>query len=266
MRLSKNNPLLCFWAVSVALFALFTVGTASAAEERPILTVVENDWPPYFFAGKADAPEGFAKELLKPCLEQAGYGHKFEFYPVKRMYSYLETGKLDIALFSYKKSREALVEYGREPIFSSGYWPIVRADSDIRIESLSDFDGLKLCHLAGLRYSKEFLEYIKKRQQAGTLVVSTLGSSCLKMLLEGIVDVYVDTKDTSLWRAKQMDVLDKIRVVDFDIQTKDYFVTISKKSDAVKNKGSVLGTVDMCLKKAKKDGSYNKIAKRYGLR
>jgi polar amino acid transport system substrate-binding protein len=244
-------------------FLLFSNPQAAMAESPEVLSISENDWPPYFFAGKPDSPEGIGKEILKMCISEAGYGYKFEFYPVRRMYSYLEDGKMDIAVFSYKKERESFVIYGKEPIFSSGYRPVVLASGNIKISSLKDFDKLKVGHLAGLQYSKPFLEYIEKRRD---IIVTTAGDSCLKMLLSNIIDVFADTKDTVLWRAKQMNALDKIRVLDFDIQTSEYFITISKKSAVIKEKEMFLNSLDYCLKAAKTDGRYARIFEKYGIR
>jgi len=250
--------------VAAGLLLLVDSQNGEAGESR-VLNIIENDWPPYYFAGKSNKPEGFAKELLKNCIPEKEYSSQFNFYPVKRMYAYLETGKIDIALFSYKKKREAIVHYGKEPIFSSGYRAVVLADSDIQIRDIKDFDKLRIGHLAGLRYSKSFLEYIEKRKEEGTLTVTTLGNSCLKMLLAGMIDVFVDTSDTTLWRAKQMNALDKIRIVDFDIQTKDYFVTVSKQSTVIKDKVYFLEKIDQCVRETKQDGRYIKISEKYGI-
>lgn len=252
--------------VFVVLLACFISAfspKSSSADEADTLKISENDWPPYFFAGKADSPEGIAKELLKMCISDTGYAYKFNFYPVNRMYSYLEDGKIDIAVFSYKKDREAFLIYGKEPIFSSGYSPFVLASGNIRISSIKDFDNLRIGHLAGLKYSESFLKYIESRKD---IVVTTVGDSCLKMLLSGIIDVFVDTKDTVLWRAKQMNVSDKIRVSGFEIQSSDYFVTVSKKSAVINDGEDLLKRIDRCLKAAKSDGRYAKIFDKYGIR
>lgn len=235
------------------------------AGENPVLNIVENDWPPFYFKEKP-GPKGMARELLEKCVPEAGYRYRFDFYPVKRMYDYLEKGKLDVALFSYKKSRESFLLYGKEPLFYSGYRPVVLAGDDIEIRSIRDFDSLRLGHLAGLKYSGEFLAYVENREKAGRLVTVSTGDSCIRMLLAGMIDVYVDTRETILWRAKQMNALDKIRILDFDIRTRDYFVTVSKQSKNVKDGNHFLEAIDQCIRTAKKDGTYDNIAAKYGLR
>lgn len=181
------------------------------------------------------------------------------------MYSYLEDGKIDIWVFSHNKEREEFLIYAVEPLFVSGYRAVILADKDIHISSLKDFDSLRVGHLAGLKYSKDYFDYIENRKNAGSLVMTTTGDSCLKMLLAGMIDIFVDTRETTLWRAKQMNSLDKIMILDFDIQTKNYYVTISKQSKVVDDKRAFLDKLDQCLTAAKKDGRYAEPAKKYGI-
>lgn len=247
-------------------FALifFLQAAAPAAAGQGVVTIVENDWPPYYFGGKPGTPAGIAKELLLLCLPETGYTPSFNFYPVKRMYAYLEKGLIDIAVFSHKKERESFLLYGKEPLFSSGYRPVVRAGSNIRIAAIKDFDGLRLGHLAGLRYSKAFKAYVEQRERAGTLVTATTGDSCLRMLLAGMIDVFVDTEDTVLWRAKQADALGDIKILDFDIRTSPYYVTVSRQSAGIEDKALFLNRLDETLRAAKKDGRYAAIVEKYG--
>lgn len=235
------------------------------AQGQPTLVVAETDWPPYFFAGKPNAPEGFGKELLKMVFSEMGYSLDYKFYPVNRMYSYLQNGEIDICIFSYNKERDDFLLYAREPLFVSGYRPVVRSGQDIQISSLKDFDSLRIGHLAGLKYSKDYFEYIENRKTSGSLVTTTTGDGCLKMLIAGIIDIFVDTSETTLWRARQMNVLDRIKILDFDIQTKNYFITISRQSKSVSDKHILLDKLDHCLKAAKLDGRYAEIARRYGI-
>ncbi len=175
-RMKRFQIIICsVWLL--AGFTLFASPQTGKAAEPQTLNIIENDWPPYYFADKSDEFEGFAKELLKMIISETEYTCKFTFYPVKRMYLYMEKGKLDIALFSYKKERESFVVYGKEPLFTSGYRPIVLAESDNKIRSLKDFDTLRIGHLAGLKYSRSFLEYVEKRKRAGTLVTTTIPAS-----------------------------------------------------------------------------------------
>ncbi|MBU1565829.1 MAG: transporter substrate-binding domain-containing protein [Proteobacteria bacterium] len=265
MRYSNKEiawPLLC-----LLLLPFFTLQDSLADAESPnTVIVVENDWPPYYFGNSPGSEPGFVRELLDICIPKSGLQPVYEFLPVKRMYSYIQNGQIDVAIFSQNKEREAFVTYGKEPLFVSGYRPVVLASSNITINSLKDFDKLRLGHLAGLKYSADFFEYVQKRQAEGSLITTTMGEAPLRMLLEDIVDVFVDTSDTILWRAKKAGVYDQIKILDFDIKTSTYYVTISKKSPRIASPEKFLDSLDSCIKNLKDTGNYNKIATEYGLR
>jgi len=60
-------------------------------------------------------------------------------------------------------------------------------------------------------------------------------------------------------------VIKKIKMLDFDIRTAQYFLTFSKTSRKIKNKEEFLSKIDDCVKCLKKDGRYTEIMNKYGL-
>lgn len=248
----------------LCLLSFSQVFAATVATPKNHIVIVENDWPPYFLGNDSKAT-GFAKDLLSICVPKTGYKAVFQFFPVKRMYSFLKKGEIDVALFSYKKEREDMVQYGKVPLFTSSYRPIVRSDSGFKINAIQDFDGLRLGHLAGLRYSSDFLNYVEKRKAAGDIVTTSVGESNLRMLLENIIDVFVDTKDTVLWRAHKLNVKDNITVLNFDIKTSEYFVTVSRNSPRITSPDKFLESIDHCVSTLKSSGRFEEISKIYGI-
>lgn len=249
----------------LTLPSLFLLPLLPERIESAELVVVENDWPPYYFGNNSEQLPGFARELLDICLPRTGHRPVYRFYPVRRMYSYLEKGRLDIALFSYKEEREEFVYYGSEPIFTSSYRPVVRKGSGIEIQTLADFDPLRLGHLAGLRYSPAFLDYVKEREMAGRLVITTDGRDYLRLLLSGIIDVFVETRETVLWRAQRLGVSGEITILDYDIKSSEYFVTVSKQTPRLEDPRSLLKSLDSCFIELKDSGRYTEIAEKYGI-
>lgn len=242
-----------------------TPSSAISGDEPPRIpiVIVENDWPPYYFRLPQTGFPGLARELLEICVQRTSYSPFFNFFPVNRMYAYLKSGEIDLAMFSYRADRDTMLHYGREPLFTSGYRPVVRAGESISITTLHDFDKLRLGHLAGLKYSPEFYQYIMERQKNGTLITSTIGDSPLKMLLEGIIDVFVDTESTVRWRARQLGVSAQVKILDFDIKTSDYFVTVSRQSPRITDPREFLDKLDSCIRELKENGKYEEIVGKY---
>jgi polar amino acid transport system substrate-binding protein len=228
----------------------------------------DNPWPPFFFEGKTDGPPGIGKELLQRCLPAVGRRGVFVPHPIKRMRRNMETGELDINVYSYEPDRESFLLFGKEPVFVSEYRPVVRADSPIRITKITDFDSLRLGYLSGLVYSPEFKAYVEKRQAAGTLDITYSDESNIMKLIGGRLDVFVSSTPTVVWLAKLLGVSDKIKVLDFVVKRADYFVTFSKASKRLSNdeKISFLAAMDGCLRTLKKNGSHKEILARYGQR
>lgn len=228
----------------------------------------DNPWPPFFFEGKTDGPPGIGKELLQRCLPAVGRRGVFVPHPIKRMRRNMETGELDINVYSYEPDRESFLLFGKEPIFVSEYQPVVRADSPIRITKIADFEGLRLGYLSGLVYSPEFKDYVEKRQAAGTLDITYSDESNIMKLIGGRLDVFVSSTPTVVWLAKVLGVSDKIKVLDFVVKRADYFVTFSKASKRLSNEEKLgfLAAMDGCLRTLKKNGIHKEILVRYGQR
>ena len=81
----------------------------------------------------------------------------------------MKNGRMDASIFSFKPHRKAFLVYSKEPLFRESYVPFVRANSGIEIKKISDFDKLRVGHLNGLTYSREFFAYIEQRRNNKTL-------------------------------------------------------------------------------------------------
>jgi len=245
------------------IISLFLMSSWGWADTTTALRVNDNDWPPYFFGGKEGAPQGIGKELLQHCLGKSGHQFQFSFYPINRMHKYMETGQLDINIYSFTRERSEFLLYGKEPLFTAGYRPFVRATETKQIRKLNDFDSLLLGHLHGLRYSKDFRQYMEARRASGQLVIASDTKSLLSLLIHNRIDVFVSITDTIWWQAKSMQLENQIKALDYDVKTSEYFVTLSKQSDRVKSKETFMDKLDNCIRAAKKTGIYQAILNRY---
>lgn len=254
-------PLMFGLAACLAAAVALDDGVAFAQGAR--VRVSDNDWPPYFFGGAPSGPPGVAKEILTMCLPRAGLPFAFQHFPLPRMTASMQSGALDVAIYSRKPERDAYLVYGSEPLFSETYRPIVRADSTIRIERISDFDRLRLGHQAGLVYSDDFFRYVQARQRAGTLDITTENESNIRKLAAGLIDVFVNIESAVRWDARRLDLADSLKVIEFDVQRADYFVTVSRASPRVGDKAAFVARVDDCIREIKADGRYESILARY---
>ena len=234
------------------------------AETLPIL-ISDNDWKPWFFAGKNDALSGFAKDIIRHCVKQSGFEPRFRHYPIERMRSMMKSGRMDASIFSFKPHRKSFLIYSKQPLFQESYVPFVRANSGIKIKKIADFDALRLGHLNGLTYSREFFAYIKRRRDSETLDVTTSVEGNLQKLVTGKIDVFVDTISSVRWHAAEMGVTDQIRNVDFVVRSADYFFTLSRDASTIQDKGKFIRDFDGCVRDLKNSDRYRRIAAKYGM-
>ena len=243
------------------------------------LTISDNDWQPFFFAGKNPEAPGIGREILELCLP-GGASPTFVYYPIKRMFLKIKDGSLDLLVMSYKKEREDFAVYGREKLFSAVYKPFVRKKSDITVKSLTDLDAHRIGGLRGLSYSPEYLKYLQKRFP---LSFESEKSDDLKdrikrqkdrhdefwmvgqneTLIQGLVDrkidLFVNTWLNVQFLAKKMVLSGKIKALDYVVKSGDYFAVIGKKSGWFepdpehKKKMAFLKELDQCLINIKKN-------------
>jgi polar amino acid transport system substrate-binding protein len=254
----------CARLALVAMLALVLSASVIDGAE-PVVIIADHDWAPFLFAGKKGAPDGIIKELMARCLPGTGFRGEFRYYPIKRMFSYLEEGRIDVNVMSYSADREAYAVYGREPIFTSSYRPFVRADRDLEIASLSDLDPLRLGHLAGLEVSPEYQDYLESRRRGGSLTTTTTQESLIRMLLADRIDVFVLPRESLAWRLQEMGLSERIRALDLDVRSSPYFVTVSIASPRIAEPAAFLGTIDTCIAEAKRSGAHEEILERYGV-
>jgi len=250
--------------VGVIALALTLAAVIAGGEDKAVV-IADHDWAPFLFAGKRGAPDGIIKELMGLCLPATGFVGDFQYYPIKRMFVYLEKGRIDVNVMSHSAEREAYAMYGREPIFTSTYRPFVLADRDIHADSLSALDPLRLGDLAGLEVSPEYGEYLESRRRRGTLTTTTTQESLIRMLLAGRIDVFVLPRESLAWTLKEGGLEDRIKALDLDVRSNTYFVTVSRASTHVPEPRAFLDAFDRCIAEAKRSGAHREILEKYGV-
>lgn len=247
-------------------------GTASTVPENVkksddnVIKISDANWPPYFFAGQPNKPKGLGREILDECLKNQKRTLEFKFYPIARMFEYLKNGKLDLNILSHVAERESYVQYGKEVVFSESYHAFAPSSKKFSAKQQEDLDTLRMGHLVGLTTTQAFDAYVEKRKQKKSLTSVMTPEAGFDMLLSGRIDVFVETRETFLWLKKENPRLGNIVELELPIKDADYFVAQSKLSPRFADKPLYVESIDTCLRQMKKDGSYDKILARYGLK
>ncbi len=249
----------------IAVSSLLVASNLALSAE---LNLNDIKWPPYFFPRlEAKLQQGIAKEILNICIAKQNYKINYKNLPVKRTHLYMQSGELDISVYSYKRDREEYVVYGKEPIFKIEYGFASSAVDNIQINQLSDIRQYRFGHLAGLSHTPELMEIVEEKRRSDQVSEGYDLDAMFGQLLATPqrFDIMANSKETFLWRARQLGIADEIKVHDFTIKVKPYYVTVSKSSKNIKNIEQFLNQVDQCLVELKETGQYHTITDRYGL-
>jgi polar amino acid transport system substrate-binding protein len=231
--------------------------------------VIINDihWPPYFMINAQKEGTGLAKEVINLCLQRIGHEAKYNELPVKRTHHFMEEGEIDITVYSYKEERNKILYYGKEVLFNSEYGFMVKAKSDISVDKLADLNPYVMGHLAGLSYTPELKKIIDDKADIGKVVIGYSLKAMFAQLLAEIprFEIMADSKHTLFWEAKKLGVEDQIKILDYNIKNKSYYITVSKRSNNIEQPLEFLAKIDSCIRDIKKNGQYNVILARYGI-
>jgi polar amino acid transport system substrate-binding protein len=231
--------------------------------------VIINDvhWPPYFMINAQEEGIGLAKDVINLCLQRIGHQATFHELPVKRTHHFMEMGEIDITVYSYKEEREKILHYGKEVLFNSEYGFMVRANSDIKIDRLADLSPYIMGHLAGLSYTPELKKIIDDKIETEEVVIGYSLKAMFAQLLADLprFEIMADSKHTFYWETQKLGISDKVKVLDYSIKNKAYYVTVSKQSINIKEPQKFLDKIDACLRDIKQNGTYDKILTRYGI-
>lgn len=228
-----------------------------------IIEINDSDWPPYFFAGQKDKPDGFAKELLKHCLDKNKIRAIFRPVGIKRAVKELKQGTLDINIYSRDQRRQDYLIFGSEPLFKDEYKPVLRHDDPRKIKTLADFDSLRVGNLAGLAHTPEFDRYLNRRSRRDGVATVNHQQLNLDMLIAKKIDVFVNTTATVLWQARQSGYSDRIKFADYVIKSKEYLVTVSRKSPRIKSPQTLISKIDQCIATTRESPLYKALIKKY---
>jgi polar amino acid transport system substrate-binding protein len=261
-RLYFGENVIKFIKIFLCLFPFFL----ARANEKVIINDI--NWPPYFMINSEEEGSGLAKEIINLCLQRIGHQTKYHELPIKRTHHFMEVGEIDITVYSYKKEREKILHYGKEVLFNSEYGFMVRANSHIKIEELADLEPYVIGHLAGLSYTPELKKIINDKTAINEVVIGYSLTAMFAQLIADIprFEIMADSKHTLSWEAKKLGVTDKIKILDYNIKNKSYYITVSKHSKNIKNPKELLGEIDTCLRDIKHKGEYKAIFARYGIK
>lgn len=171
--------------------------------------IVTDIWPPYTYIEDNKAV-GIDVDIALAILNKMGIKGNIEILPWKRSLALVQNLNADAILSAAAThKRKEFLYFPAEPISWGAIVLFQRKPRNIVVSSLDDLNGLKVGAMLGYKYCDEL-------DQSPSLLaasrVATLEQS-FNMLMSDRIDVLVAVEAAGIYKAKEMDIADKISVV-----------------------------------------------------
>lgn len=235
--------------------ALAAGGVGGVALPPPVperwIVVCGADFAPYVWV-EAGEVVGLDVEVCALLLQRLGVTPDYHPMPWPRAVATLEAGEADL-LLQFVAAEERFDRFQMVGPFRNGETVFaVRADSDLRFETLADLRGLIIGTARGFLYGQGFDTASHfTREPAATARLS------LRKLVSGRIDMVVGDRIALAWLARREGIADRIRFLPRPLSTVPrYFgLPINRVDQAAR--------LDGALRAATADGSINAIIERW---
>ncbi|MBF0195597.1 MAG: transporter substrate-binding domain-containing protein [Magnetococcales bacterium] len=236
-------------------FALFAVGSSRGYAQELKYALLE--WPPH--TSQYMEGYGVASELVTAVTKEMNLEPKYNFYPLKRVFHYLEEGSHWAAFpGSYTKERAKKFIYS-DPIFPQvDRFFYYKNKPKTKFTKLGDLKQYVIGGTKGFWYEKEF-----KRAKLQTYYVSS-DVIALKMLVGGRVNLVAihELVGWQLIKKHFPDEVDNFGVLEKPLKVKENYLLASR---TYPESELLIKRFNLALQKIKTNGTYKNIAGKYNL-
>jgi len=230
------------------------------------LTLVTLESPPLEYL-----EEGIAKgtniDIVKETLNRMGYSVNIKFVPWKRALLMVKEGLADgIIDAAYTKDRDKYLHYPKEEIHIEEWYAFKKSDTQLTLdENFENAKNISLGVSRGFIYGGKIQKAIENNMFK-FLDKTYNNKQNIKKVYAGRFDMFLGVKITILNLANTMGYKDKISIVKMTGTNEEYLLSSSKTYLGFSKKNISKTLVDnfsKVLSQIKKDGTVNKIMKKY---
>jgi len=247
------------------LFAFLLISSAVYAGENHFRWYDDEDYKPYIYKDKDGNPRGIFRDLMEEIFGRLGIPLTVKLFPWKRTQVFVHNGLADgMVTAATKKRLETMV--ATDPLVISGEKIFARRDNPRieQIKQIRSIDGMKdfsVVEVVGSGWAEE-----RFKKLPHVVWVPKLDSA-LYMLANGRVDLYVMNEFSGIELIRAMmkkpspfqENFKKIVVSPNTLGEIRYSLLINKNSKWA----SLVPRINAILKEIKRDGTYDRILKRY---
>lgn len=249
--------------LSALLLALAVL--AGPAHARSLLFVSDVDFAPYSMIIDNE-PAGIDVEFLVAAAQKTGVDVRIEFKPWKELVRMVSTGECDgaFSLFMTPERQKDTLFLEAAPMHYSDYVLFTKVGDQFDFDSYDQLEGKTIGRVAGTDLGGEFREAL----DAGKFKLKEYPdlASALRGLLVDEVNAYAGNIDVTYYRLKAMGMTSSITYLPKKLVKQKPAYLVLSKAAKIKDKEVLIQQLEVALDTMRKNGSYNKIARRYLLR
>ncbi len=239
----------------------------SWATDKIVLEVNSVDWPPFFLDQKQTGQVGLARELMTACISGAQFDVRFMQLPIKRTHQYMQTGQLDLAVYSFKPEREDFVWYSAVPMFHSEIGVAAKKEFIQPLTKETDLEPWRIGYLAGLGLTPTLAVFLAGKKNQNKAIEDYSMQNLFEQLIAtpSRIDLVINSREALLWMSQQPAFSSRVKVLDFSVGRKAYYLAVSKKSKKLSDPSQFLKQFDECMQQLRLNGQYQKLLHSYQL-
>jgi glutamine transport system substrate-binding protein len=237
------------------LLSLTAVSCSSSSgdqAENKITVGTDSSFVPFEFLNqKTNQYEGFDIDLVKALSKEVGFKYELKTMDFNGLIPALQSHQLDMAIagMTIKKEREKVVDFS-QPYYDAGLLILVQSDEK-EINGLKDLKGKKIATKQGTTS----YDFAKKIDGVKDVVPFPNIDQAYMELEKGAVDAVIFDSPNVLYYSQNKGK-GKVKTVGKLMQGQQYGIAFPKGSE-------LRDKVDKALTKLKKDGTYDKLYKKW---
>lgn len=251
----------------MAIAALFFWVPLSWATDKIVLDVNSVDWPPFFLDQKQTGQAGLARELMTQCISGPKFDVRYMQLPIKRTHQYMQTGQIDLAVYSFKPEREDFVWYSAVPMFHSEIGVAAKKDFIQPLKTEADLEPWRIGYLAGLGLTPTLAVLLAGKKNQNKAIEDYSMDNLFEQLITtpSRMDLVINSREALLWMSHRPAYSGKVKVLDFSVERKAYYLAVSKRSAKLPEPSQFLKQFDECMQQLRLNGQYQKLLHAYQL-
>ncbi len=251
-------------SILITLTLAVTLFTTPALAKNPLF-IADIDFAPYSML-TAGHPAGIDVEVMSEAARRAGLTLDIQLKPWDKLISMVKNGECDGAFSLFKNGdREKYALFmDAVAVHYSDYVLFTKVGNKFSFRSYDDLSGKIIGKIGEISLGEAF----DTAKAQGTMNIKTYPDPALALraLLMGEIDAYAGNIDVTYARLKTMGMTSSIVYLPKKIVTDQPSYLVISRASKFEGKELILQKLERALDLMRKDGTYNKIARRYLLR